>query len=140
VPVSTDDPRPPYEQVADELRTAIRNGDYKPGDRLPTVRDLAEANGIARMTVQHAYQALRKEGLVVGQQGRGVYVRTPPAAEAEADGADFEMPTTLAEAREMIAKARAEIDRLRERPLSPPDLGYDPGPDTGMGPDSGIDI
>jgi DNA-binding transcriptional regulator YhcF (GntR family) len=87
VPVRFDDPRPPYEQLAAELRAAIHNGDYQPGDRLPPARELAQANGIAVMTVRHAYDVLRDEGLIVGHQGRGVFVQDPGTASPEPDAA-----------------------------------------------------
>jgi DNA-binding transcriptional MocR family regulator len=73
-------------QLATELRDAIDRGVYRPGDRLPTSRQLAQDNGIAIMTVRHAFQVLRDEGLIVGQRGRGIFVTGPsgPAAAGEA--------------------------------------------------------
>lgn len=70
-----DDPRPPYQQVANALRAAILTRTYQPGDKLPSGPDLAEQFGVARMTVQTAIRLLRDEGLVVSRQGSGVYVR-----------------------------------------------------------------
>jgi GntR family transcriptional regulator len=75
VPIRLDDPRPPYVQLADELRQAIRAGDLKPGERLPSTRELADQYGIAAMTVTNAVRVLREEGLVIAYQGRGVFVQ-----------------------------------------------------------------
>lgn len=82
MPIRHDDPRPPFQQLADDLRTAIADGDLAAGQRLPSNRDLAEQYGIAPMTVQSAVRVLRDEGLVVAQQGRGTFVH--PDAQARA--------------------------------------------------------
>lgn len=70
-----DDPRPPYQQVANALRAAILTRTFQPGEKLPSGPDLANRFGVARMTVQQAIRLLRDEGLVVSRQGSGVYVR-----------------------------------------------------------------
>lgn len=72
--VQTNDPRPPYAQVADALRHAIQSGELAAGTKLPAGRDLAQQWGIALMTVRKALDQLRSEGLVFSQQGRGVFV------------------------------------------------------------------
>lgn len=75
--MSTDasDARPPFRQVADQLRAEILNGTYEPGDRLPSQAVLTERFGVSRMTVQQALRELRHERLIVSRQGSGVYVR-----------------------------------------------------------------
>lgn len=70
-----DDPRPPYQQVANALRAAILTKKFVPGDKLPSGNELAQRYGVARMTVQQAVRLLREEGLVVSRQGSGIYVR-----------------------------------------------------------------
>lgn len=70
-----DDPRPPYQQVANALRAAILTRKFAPGDKLPSGSELAQRYGVARMTVQQAVRLLREEGLVVSRQGSGIYVR-----------------------------------------------------------------
>lgn len=70
-----DDPKPPYQQVANHLRAAILTGDYGPGERLPTGGQLAATYDVARMTVQKALQVLRDENLIISRQGSGVFVR-----------------------------------------------------------------
>ncbi|WP_147144467.1 GntR family transcriptional regulator, partial [Nocardia ninae] len=74
-PLDPDDPRPPYQQVANALRAAILTRTIAPGEKLPSGPQLAERYGVARMTVQQAIRVLRDEGLVVSRQGSGVYVR-----------------------------------------------------------------
>ncbi|NKQ57123.1 winged helix-turn-helix transcriptional regulator [Amycolatopsis sp. K13G38] len=70
-----DDPRPPYQQVANALRAAILTKTFQPGEKLPSGPELSQRFGVARMTVQQAIRLLRDEGLVVSRQGSGVYVR-----------------------------------------------------------------
>jgi GntR family transcriptional regulator len=50
----------------------------RPGDRLPSERDLAARWGVARMTVRHAMDSLVAEGLAVRRQGSGTYVAAQP--------------------------------------------------------------
>jgi DNA-binding transcriptional regulator YhcF (GntR family) len=70
-----DDPRPPYQQVANALRAAILTRKLAPGEKLPSGNELAQRYGVARMTVQQAVRLLRDEGLIVSRQGSGVFVR-----------------------------------------------------------------
>ncbi len=70
-----EDPRPPYQQVANTMRAAILTRSFQPGEKLPSGPELAKRFGVARMTIQHAFRLLRDEGLVVSRQGSGVYVR-----------------------------------------------------------------
>lgn len=70
-----DDPRPPYQQVANDLRASILTRRLAPGEKLPSGPELAKHYGVARMTVQQAIRILRDEGLIVSRQGSGVFVR-----------------------------------------------------------------
>lgn len=73
--IDPDDPRPPKAQIAGALRAAIKSKKLTPGDKLPSQNELAERYGVSRMTIHHALQILRQEGLVVTKQGTGMYVR-----------------------------------------------------------------
>jgi GntR family transcriptional regulator len=79
MPINPADPRPAYQQIADDLRTAILLGRLKPGERLPSHRKLADEHGLAQMTVRQAISLLQTEGLVDTRQGHGVFVRPRPA-------------------------------------------------------------
>ncbi|KAK1180896.1 GntR family transcriptional regulator [Streptomyces sp. NBS 14/10] len=70
----TNDPRPPYRQVADAVRRDIEAGRIKPGEQLPSYRELEERFEVASMTARSAVRVLREEGLVYTVQGRGSYV------------------------------------------------------------------
>src|SRR5260370_19246455 len=69
------DPRPPYQQVADRLRAAIESGELTPGATLPSVRTLASEYGVSNTTASRAVDALKTEGLVDTQLGKGNVVR-----------------------------------------------------------------
>lgn len=70
--------RPPYRQIADNLRDDILSGRLASGDKLPSERELAETYGVERATAHRAVQELQLAGLVAAEQGRGVFVRTRP--------------------------------------------------------------
>ncbi|MET7902739.1 GntR family transcriptional regulator [Streptomyces sp. NPDC005355] len=70
----THDARPPYQQAAEAIRAEIKAGKLKPGEQLPSHRELQERFGIANMTARSALRVLREEGLIYTVQGRGSYV------------------------------------------------------------------
>jgi DNA-binding transcriptional regulator YhcF (GntR family) len=65
-------------QLAWALRTRIRDGVFQPNDRLPGLRELAQATGMNVNTVRAVYQRLEHEGLVDSQQGSGTFVAANP--------------------------------------------------------------
>jgi DNA-binding GntR family transcriptional regulator len=64
-----------YQQVADRLRGAIQSGELRPGEALPTEKQLAERYSVSRPTIRAALSLLRTEGLIDSRQGSGAYVR-----------------------------------------------------------------
>ncbi len=64
-----------YKQIVDRVAHDIRSGRLRPGTRLPTHRDLARQHGLALATASRAYAELQAMGLVVGETGRGTFVR-----------------------------------------------------------------
>jgi GntR family transcriptional regulator len=66
---------PVYRQVVDQVRQALRLDILRPGDQLPTVRDVVEQIAINPNTVHRAYLELEQQGLIEGQPGRGTFVR-----------------------------------------------------------------
>src|SRR6185312_5649215 len=67
-----------FRQIADQLRSAVRNGRLNEGDRLPSEAQLMDHYRVARMTIRNALQLLEAEGLTRAEHGRGVYVRRKP--------------------------------------------------------------
>jgi GntR family transcriptional regulator len=72
-------PRARYRQVADELRAAIRRGDFQPGVPLPSQPDLARQYGLNQTSINRAIAILRAEGLIRVEHGRGAFVQEIPA-------------------------------------------------------------
>jgi GntR family transcriptional regulator len=68
------DTRPIYEQVVDGLRRLMVTGVLAPGDKLPSVRQLATQLTINPNTIARAYSALEAEGFVFSVSGRGTFV------------------------------------------------------------------
>lgn len=64
-----------HHRIADDLRAAIRSGEYQDGDRLPGENAIMRRYGVARVTAREALAVLRNEGLAVSRRGSGVYVR-----------------------------------------------------------------
>ncbi|MEU3340717.1 GntR family transcriptional regulator [Streptomyces sp. NPDC006668] len=73
-PEKKQDRRPPYQHAADELRRDIKQGRFKPGEQMPSVRELQERFGVANMTARSALNVLRDEGLIYTIHGRGSFV------------------------------------------------------------------
>ena len=72
--ISTGNSSPIYKQIVDQVSMAIASGQLAPGDALPSVRAVAERLVINPNTVARAYGDLARDGLVVGQPGRGLTV------------------------------------------------------------------
>ena len=68
--------QPLGEQIRTEIRDAIARGEVRPGESLPTVRQLAADFGINLNTVARAYRLLESDGLVTTIRGRGTVVRS----------------------------------------------------------------
>ncbi|MDT0309523.1 PLP-dependent aminotransferase family protein [Streptomyces sp. DSM 44917] len=86
-----------YRAVADGIAAAIADGRLRPGDRLPTQRELARRRGIAPSTAARVYRELARRGLTTGEVGRGTFVRAaspaagPALAEPSGQRVDLEL-------------------------------------------------
>jgi DNA-binding FadR family transcriptional regulator len=77
MPFQSIEPRRLYRQIADQIRSLIRSGEFPAGARLPPERDLAKQLGVSRPSVREALIALEVEGLVEVRIGSGIYVMGP---------------------------------------------------------------
>jgi DNA-binding FadR family transcriptional regulator len=94
MPFQSIEPRRLYRQIADQIRSLIRSGEFAPGSRLPPERDLAKQLGVSRPSVREALIALEVEGLVEVRIGSGIYVLgdgRAGAKEPEAAAGPFEL-------------------------------------------------
>jgi len=72
--ISQTDPRPLYQQVKDQLVHRIAVGELKPGDEIPSIRQLASSIRVSVITIKRAYLELELEGVIQTRQGRGSFV------------------------------------------------------------------
>lgn len=70
-------PIPLYYQIKTRLLEAIEGGQLKPGDRIPSERELTQRYGVSRMTARQALTELESQGYLVRVQGKGTFVSTP---------------------------------------------------------------
>lgn len=107
-------------QVSEALRLAIRAGEFKPGDKLPSEARLTEAHGVSRTVVREAVAALRADGLVEARQGAGVFVLEAPAAEVlpfqNLDYARISSVIEVLELRTAVEVEAAALAALRRSP------------------------
>lgn len=94
--IDRSDPTLLHDQVAAQIRSAIADGEARPGERLPPARDLAAVLGVNVNTVLRALRLLRDEGLLEFRRGLGIRVTgTPQRGEV------------LTKARELVQLGRA---------------------------------
>ncbi len=67
---------PPFEQLRTQVAAMIVTGELEPGQKLPTVRQLASDVGLAANTVARAYRELEADGVISTQGRRGTFVRS----------------------------------------------------------------
>jgi len=72
--LSPNSPDPMYKQVTDQVKSAIAGGDLKPGEKLPSVRELAEGLKTSAITIKRAYLDLETEGYILTRAGLGSFV------------------------------------------------------------------
>ncbi len=99
-----------YRHIADQVAGLIARGEFPPGSRLPTERELAQLLGVSRPSVREGLIALEVEGLVDVRVGSGIYVRRARAGTANSDIlGDSPGPFELLRARRAIEGEVAEI-------------------------------
>lgn len=124
MPIHSIEPRRLYRQIADQIRTLIRSGEFHAGTRLPPERDLARQLGVSRPSVREALIALEVEGLVEVRIGSGIYVLGSGAGEQGAPVQAAMGPFELLRARWVIESEcaalaarhakRAQVDAITE--------------------------
>ncbi len=112
---------PLYLQIIVGFRRGLVAGTIQPGDRLPSVRELAAELIVSPNTVARAYRELEGDGLILTRQGRGTFVseRIPPVVDTEIERLlEPELTELLARA-QMLGIGRETLisligERLRE--------------------------
>lgn len=123
--LNPDDTRPESVRVADAIRTQITSGDLRPGERVPSVRALAEQFDVAEMTAQKAIETLRADGLIITRPGKGSFVRdlseVPTPAEPSAQYAALSrhldaIDETVRNLAQQLEELQTEVRSNRSRP------------------------
>jgi GntR family transcriptional repressor for pyruvate dehydrogenase complex len=91
-----------YQQIADQIRGLIKQGDYTVGARLPPERDLAQQLGVSRPSVREALIALEVDGSVEVRMGAGVYVCAGSDRSQSTNASMGESPIELMQARSAL--------------------------------------
>jgi GntR family transcriptional regulator len=103
---------PAYVQVAADLRAQIERGELSAGAQLPSNAQLRGIYSVSNTVVRDAINELRRAGLVVGQQGKGVFVRSEPGEGARTAPAE-DLERRLAALEGQIAEPSPEVQSLR---------------------------
>ena len=116
--ISTEDGKPFYRQIIEQVQYLTASGRLAPGDELPPIRNLAEDLLINPNTVARAYRELEVAGWLTKRQGAGTYVseRGSPLAEEERRRILSErVDALLAAARQMDVPLEDLLGLIRER-------------------------
>jgi GntR family transcriptional repressor for pyruvate dehydrogenase complex len=101
-----------YELVAEQIRKLISSGAIKPGERLPSERELAERLGVGRSSVRDAVRTLEVMGILEPRQGHGTVVR-----DTSAEALVVPLRSAVTHKREMVSEL-LEVRRLLEPALA----------------------
>jgi DNA-binding FadR family transcriptional regulator len=111
-----------YERIADRIAGEIRMGLLRPGERLPSERDLAQRLAVGRSSVREAIAALQVHGVIETRPGSGSFVAADAVERVQAPGAGAialphdASPTALLEARELLEPRVAALAARQGRP------------------------
>jgi DNA-binding GntR family transcriptional regulator len=96
---------PAYQQVADDLRRRIASAEFPVGSAIPSTAKLTRTYGVSSTVIRAAVSQLRADGLLVGQPGKGVFVRATPEGVAE-------RTATIEDLSKQVEELRAELGRI----------------------------
>ncbi len=123
---------PVYRQILDQIKYYVASGILKPGDRLPSIRELAQSLTVNPTTVVRVYADLEHEGIIEMQHGRGAFVtaRSFRMSSAQRERRLRELARRLVvEAAQMgvpggqvLSAVREELEELQELELGEPPL------------------
>lgn len=110
---------PRYLAIADAIGRDVLEGRLQAGDRLPTQRRLARTLGVTVGTVSRGYAEAERRGLLVGEVGRGTFVRGVEAQDPWPDASDqpqaidlsFSLPASVPEENAALSRTLSEISR-----------------------------
>lgn len=123
-------PEPLYRQLSSQLINQIKSGEHKPGDKLPSIRELSKINQVSDITVRSALEILRQKEYIYSVQGKGNFLakhvirKLMPTTEGFSENVEKEglTPSSIV--------LRAEIERA----------GSELGRQFGIAPDSELAV
>jgi GntR family transcriptional regulator len=80
ISIDIDDPAPPFAQLIAQVKAAVQNGRLRPGEPLPSIRQLANDLSLNLKTVAKAYRLLERDAVIQTRGYRGSFVHTDAAA------------------------------------------------------------
>jgi GntR family transcriptional regulator len=95
---------PIYRQIQDQIRYGIASGRLRPGEQLPTVRELAVHLSVNPNTVIKAYTELERQGVLTAEQGSGTFVAPQPAVALGAEDRQAKLRALCAEFLGQVAR------------------------------------
>ena len=107
------DPRPPYLQIADDLRAQINSGRYGPGDKLPSNKAMSASYHTSTETIRRALRALTDDGLVGAHSTLGTFVLRPEA-EPEPDPEFVRLQSALQDVLRRLGKIEERLTVLEK--------------------------
>ncbi len=111
---------PIYQQLVDEITIAVKKGEFKHGQKLPTVSEMTQSLNIARGTIKRAYDELERNGIIEKVQGRGTFVCYQPTNSGSRKEQAMSAIDTMLSKLEEMGFSNSEINiflnlKLRER-------------------------
>ncbi|MGU9812917.1 aminotransferase-like domain-containing protein [Pseudomonas sp. LF052] len=103
------DGTPKVQQIVDAFSQAIEHGDWAPGSKLPSVRELTQTLGVGKFTLNEALDRLRGRNLLTSSQGRGYFVAMDSARPASMTWVDLLPQDLLSVLRRPLVTAGGEL-------------------------------
>ena len=119
---------PMYAQIVEQVVAKVMTGEWKAGDALPSIRELAGNSQVSVITVKRAYLELERAGVIVTRQGKGSFVAdTLDATQALAtEEFQLQLKGLLDAARKLALSPREILDRVEHALSDPPHAAQPP--------------
>ncbi len=132
--------QPIYEQILEQMSGAVVRGEIALGEKIPSVREMAQALKVTPNTVMHAYQEMERNGLTETRRGQGTFITTSQTRveEFKADLATRLVDEFLTKMRDLgysLEDVRLRLTHGSTANAAPSGVGTDNAPPSGVGTD-----
>jgi GntR family transcriptional regulator len=119
---------PMYAQIVEQIVAKVMTGEWKAGDPLPSIRELAGTSHVSVITVKRAYLELERFGVIVTQQGKGSFVAAKLDATRTLAAEEFQsqLRKLLDAARKLGLSRQDIIDQIEQALPDPPKVSQPP--------------